>query len=120
MTLAGSAPCQHGLTLTAGAAASWNLAKEYRTFTFKCGVPQGILPTAPICFIVLGDGRELYKSPPQTSLNDPISNSLSIKGITTLTLKVESTLPTPGLWADPAPSQITHGFYTRPVHFKCQ
>ena len=43
--------------LPAGATASWNLAKEYRTFTFKCGVPQGILPTAPIRFIVLADGR---------------------------------------------------------------
>jgi regulation of enolase protein 1 (concanavalin A-like superfamily) len=105
MTLSGAgAPCQHGLTLTAGATASWNLAKEYRTFTFKCGVPQGILPTAPIRFIVLADGKELYKSPPRTSLDDPVSTSLSVKGIATLTLKVESvaTLPTPGLWADPA------------------
>ncbi|MDB5318663.1 MAG: hypothetical protein JWN40_294 [Phycisphaerales bacterium] len=105
MNLAG-APCQHGLTLTAGGAATWNLAGRYRTFTFKCGVPQGILPTAPIRFIVLADGKELYKSRPQTSLDDPCSSSLSVKVITTLTLKVESTtpnpLPTPGLWADPA------------------
>jgi regulation of enolase protein 1 (concanavalin A-like superfamily) len=104
MTLAGSVPAQHGLTLSAGATASWNLGKQYRTFTFKCGIPNGILPTAPIRFIVLADGKELYKSPPQTSLDDPLSASLSVKGISTLTLKVESAmpLPTPGLWADPA------------------
>lgn len=104
MTLANSAPAQHGLALTAGATASWNLARQYRTFTFKCGVPQGILPTAPVRFIVLGDGKELYRSRPQTSLDDALSASLSVKGISTLTLKVEATmpLPTPGLWADPA------------------
>jgi regulation of enolase protein 1 (concanavalin A-like superfamily) len=105
MTLAG-VPCEHGFALTAGSAATWNLAGKYRTFTFKCGVPPGVLPTAPNRFIVLADGKELYKSRPQTGLDEPLSASLSTKGITTLTLKVESTtanpFPTPGLWADPA------------------
>jgi len=102
-TLAGTL-CEKGLTQTAGSSATWDLAGKYRTLTFKCGVPQNILPTAPVRFIVLADGKEVYKSHPRTSQDEPQAASLNIKDIKTLTLKIESTtsdpIPTPGLWAD--------------------
>ena len=102
----GGVPCERGLTLAAGASATWNLAGAYRTLTFKCGVPRGVLPTAPVRFIVLADGKELYKSPPRTSQDEPLAASVSVSDAKSLTLKVESTLspalPTPGLWGDVA------------------
>jgi hypothetical protein len=104
MNLAGT-PCSKGITLAAGASATWNLAGKYRTLSFKCGVPQGVLATAPVRFIALADGKEIYKSRPRTSLDQPLAASVSIKDAKTITLRVESTagdlLTTPGLWADP-------------------
>ena len=102
----GGIPCERGLTISAGSSATWNLAGAYRTLTFKCGVPRGVLPTAPVRFIVLSDGKELYKSPPRTSQDEPLAASVSVGDAKSLTLKVESTLspalPTPGLWGDVA------------------
>jgi hypothetical protein len=103
MNLAGTL-CSKGVTLAAGASATWNLDGKYRTLTFKCGVPQGALPTAPVRFIITADGKELYKSRTRTSLDQPLSASVSIKDAKTLTLKVESAagdlITTPGLWGD--------------------
>ena len=103
MTLAG-AVCEKGVTLSAGTSATWDLAGNYRALTFKCGVPQGVLATAPVRFIVLADGKELYKSRPRTSLDEALVASVSVKDAKTLTLKVESTggeaVTTPGLWGD--------------------
>src|SRR5205814_4818308 len=96
--------CEKGVTLAAGTSATWNLPGKYRTLSFKCGIPQGILPTAPVRFIVLADGKEVYKSRPRSSLDEPLAASISIKDAKTLTLKVESTAgqmaATPGLWGD--------------------
>ena len=68
--------------------------------------PRGVLPTAPVRFIVLSEGKELYKSPPRTSQDEPLAASVSVSGAKSLTLKVESTLSppllTPGLWGDVA------------------
>lgn len=104
MNLAGT-PCTRGIAIAAGASATWNLAGKYRTLSFKYGVPQGVLATAPVRFIVLADGKEVYKSRPRTSLDQPLAASVSLKDARTITLKVESTagelITTPGLWADP-------------------
>lgn len=104
MNLAGTLFAK-GITVAAGASATWNLAGKYRTLTFKCGVPKGVLATAPVRFIVLADGKEVYKSRPRTSLDQPLSASASIKDAKTITLKVEPTAgelqTTPGLWGDP-------------------
>jgi hypothetical protein len=105
MTIAGVTAAR-GLTLPAGASASWDVAGAYRTLTFKCGVPAGVLATAPVRFVVLADGKEVYRSKPRTSLDQPLTASVPLKDVKTLTLKTESTspdpLPTPGLWQDPS------------------
>jgi hypothetical protein len=107
ITLSGAAPGNPILLRTA-CAATWDLNKEYRLLTFKAGVPDTVAPTALVRFIILGDGKPLYKSPPRASTDGPIAASVVLKDVTTLTLKLESTstdagavaIPTPGIWAD--------------------
>ena len=52
------------------------------------------------------DGKELYRSKPRTSLDEALAASVSLKGVKSLTLSVESTAgdaaPAPGVWADAA------------------
>ena len=99
-------PCGRCLTLPAGATATWNLDAAYRTLSFACGLPKGVLPTVPVRFIVLADGHQIFRSPPRTSHDPPLAASVSVKGVKTLTLTIESTaqvaLDTPCVWADPA------------------
>jgi hypothetical protein len=97
------------IALRAACSASWNLNQEYRLLTFKAGVPENIAPTAPVRFVVIGDGKPLYKSPPRTSLDAPIAGSVAVKNVKILTLQMEPTtvsdpsvmpIPIPGLWSD--------------------
>jgi hypothetical protein len=97
---------ERAITLTAGSAATWRLDGKYRALTLTCGVPASVLPTTPVRFVVLADGKELFHTPPRTSLSDPLAASLNVTGVKSLTLRVESTspdpLPTPGVWVDPS------------------
>ena len=55
--------------------------------------------------VVLGDGKELYRSEPRTSLDEAANISLNLSGVRALVLRVESpgdvSLPAAALWADP-------------------
>jgi hypothetical protein len=97
---------ERGVALTAGSSATWSLDGKYRALTLTCGVPAGVLPTTPVRFVVLADGKKLFRTPPRTSLSDPLTASLNVTGVKSLTLRVESTspdpLPTPGVWLDPS------------------
>jgi hypothetical protein len=94
------------ITLPAGASATWALNGRYRTFTATCAVPAGVLPTVPVRFVVLADGKELFRSPPRTSLDSPVGVAATVNGAETLILRVESTapgpFPVPGTWIDAA------------------
>ena len=102
------ASSNHPILLRAACAATWQLNKDYRLLTVKAAVPDTIAPTALVRFIVLGDGKILYRSPPRASTDPPFSTSVPLKDLTTLTLKLESTsadsgapsIPTPGVWSD--------------------
>jgi hypothetical protein len=69
-------------------------------------VPAGVLPTVPVRFVVLADGKELFRSPPRTSLDSPVGVAATVNGAETLILRVESTapgpFPVPGTWIDAA------------------
>jgi hypothetical protein len=96
---------EHAVALAPGCSATWNLAGGYRTFVFTPGVVRGAPHTASVGFTVVGDGKELYKSPPQTSLDAARLSSVSVKGVRVLMLKVESPdkrAVTPGVFANPA------------------
>jgi hypothetical protein len=95
---------EHAIALAPGASATWNLAGGYRTFSFVAGVPRGASHTARLRFTLLADGKEVFKSPPQTSLDTPRVTAVNVKRVQSLTLKVESldkAATTPGLFANP-------------------
>jgi hypothetical protein len=96
-------PVERAIVLSAGATATWDLARQYRLLTFKAGVADGVLPTVPVRFIVLVDGKETWKSKPRTSLDEPLAAVVNIAGASELSLKVESTagdaISVPGIWA---------------------
>jgi len=102
----GGVPAQGGIALTAGGAATWRLDGKYRALTLTCGVPAGVLPTVPVRFVVVGDGKDLFRTSPRTSLSDPLAASLNVIGVKSLTLRVESTAPDPlpvrGVWGEAA------------------
>ncbi|MFI5378395.1 MAG: NPCBM/NEW2 domain-containing protein [Tepidisphaerales bacterium] len=104
LVLAGQ-PAEHGLGLAAGTSVSYQLDGAYRLAMAKLGVPEGVLPTAAVRFVVLGDDRELYRSPVMTSLSDPATLALTVSGVKTLTFRVDpapGSLGGAGLVADPA------------------
>ncbi len=102
----GDQPCQHGIGAAAGASLLYDLDGGYKTFTARAGVPHGVLPMAPVRFVVLGDGKELYRSPDRTSLDEPVGFSVAVSGVKSLELKVECPssidMGGGGLWAEPA------------------
>ncbi len=101
----GGAPVESGMTLSAGSSATWDLGRAYHLLTFRAGVPSGVAPTVPVRFIVLADGKELFRSKPRTSLDEPLSGTIELNGVKELTLKVDPATPEtaalaiPGLWA---------------------
>ncbi|MGA2496841.1 MAG: NPCBM/NEW2 domain-containing protein [Tepidisphaeraceae bacterium] len=104
MVLAGQ-PAEHGLGLAAGTSVSYRLDGVYRLAMAKLGVPEGIVPTAAVRFVVTGDDRELYRGPVMTSLSDPAPVALTVIGIKTLSFRVEPAAGSfggAGLVADPA------------------
>lgn len=69
---------QRAITLSGGAAVSYALAGRYALFTCRAAVPASVPPLARARFVVLVDGRELYRSPEQTSIDDPLALSVSV------------------------------------------
>jgi hypothetical protein len=106
MTLSNTTPT-HPILLRSACAAHWDVNRQYRLLTFQAGVPDAIAPTAMVRFVVLGDGKPLYKSPPRASTDAPLAASVALKDVKILTLALESTssdggaaaIPTPGLWS---------------------
>jgi hypothetical protein len=74
-------------------------------FVCRAGIPDGVLPTVALSMVVFADGKELYRSEPRTSMDDPANLLLILSGAKTLTLKIESAgnvaLPAAALWGDP-------------------
>jgi hypothetical protein len=90
------------LTLASGAELTYTLDGRYRSLIATLGVPTGLLPYAPARFILVADGQEIFRSPPLTSIDDPLRIAVSLVGKSKLTLHLESTSPHgQGLLADP-------------------
>jgi NPCBM/NEW2 domain len=99
-------PISHGLGTSAGTSITYTLDGQYRTFICQGGVPAGLAPSAKVQFLVTGDGKDLFRSPPRTSVDKPLAIVLSVKGMRTLVLQIRSDasadLGAHGLWAEPA------------------
>ncbi|MBV8780837.1 MAG: NPCBM/NEW2 domain-containing protein, partial [Phycisphaerae bacterium] len=93
-----------GIGQSPGAAISWHLDGKFRSFIAHAGVPLTVLPGTSTQFVVIADGKEVFRSRPLTSIDDPVPVSVKLNGVRMLTLRVESS-PTshavPGIWADP-------------------
>ena len=102
MNLAGTL-CTRGITLASGGSSTSESRRKIPHPELQMRRSPPLPPPRPV--IVLADGRKVYKSRPRTSLDQPLTASVSIKDARTITLKVESTAgelqTTPGLWADP-------------------
>jgi regulation of enolase protein 1 (concanavalin A-like superfamily) len=104
--LLGGRSCSHGIGLNAGSSVSYDLSGAYRILVLRAGIPEGILPTSAVRFIVRGDGREIYRSSPRTSLDEPLAATLNVGGVKVLSLSVEAVddlaVGASGLFGDPA------------------
>ena len=104
VTLNGQA-CERGIFCQAGASLTFDLGGKYKMLVGRVGVADGVLPTTAVRVVVLGDGKELYRSEPRTSLDEAANISLNLSGVRALVLRVESpgdvSLPAAALWADP-------------------
>jgi hypothetical protein len=97
---------KRGLGLMSGAAATFALDGQYKSLLVTVGVPAAMLPTGSVHFVAIADGREVFRSPPMTSLSDGLPVSLKLDKVNALTLKVEhaggnALIATPGVWGDP-------------------
>ena len=72
----------------------------------RVGVPARILPAVGVRFVVVGDGRELLRSAPMTSLDEPVELTVQIAKVRRLGLRVEAVdapeAGAAGYWSDPA------------------
>lgn len=90
--------------MRAGTALYFDLAGKYRHFHARPRLAEGVLPTFGFRFIVSADGKELYRSPRQTTLDDAPGISLDIAGVRSLSLRAEPdgkpAICAPVEWAD--------------------
>lgn len=96
---------RRAIGLASGATVTFNLDGKYRNLLCSAGVPAMLLPTASVQFVALADGKEIYRSPSRTSVDDALAISVKVTNVKTLMLKVEpakgeSGIPLPGVWAD--------------------
>jgi hypothetical protein len=102
----GGQRCERGIGLSAGTSVSYDLGGEYRALMLRLGVPDGVLPAGGVRFTIKADGKDVYLSPERTSLDEPLSVTLSIVNVKTLELLLQSAsagkLGGCGLIGDPA------------------
>lgn len=101
----GGQPCDRGILCQAGASLRFDLDGNYKVFLARAGVPDSVLPTLAVRWLILADGKEIYRSKPLTSLDDPVNVSVNVAGVKSLVLRIESVgevhLPVSALWGEP-------------------
>lgn len=74
-------------TPTRPSAYAWNLDRKWKTFTAQAGMADG--NDGSVVFVVLGDGRELWRSATVKALG-VVPVSVSVEGVKSLELRVEN------------------------------
>lgn len=99
------AECDRGLGMAGGASITYSLDGKYRSFLASVGVPAELVPMVQIRFIATADGKEVFRSPEMSSLDDAMNVSISLDGVKNLTLQVEGASAVPlggcGVWGEP-------------------
>jgi hypothetical protein len=95
-----------GISQTSGTALTFSLPEPRRALIARAGIPLDLPPYAKVQFVVVADGREAYRSPFVTSVDDAVFVNVPLAGVKQITLKVESNLRGDlgaiGLWGDVA------------------
>ena len=104
-----SLPEEPAILLAGGSAISFELDGQYKRLLCSAGVPSELLPTSAVRFVVLSDGKEIWRSGSVTSIDDPLSVALNVSGAKSLMLRVDPA--TAGVPAAP-------GVFTAPVLVK--
>jgi hypothetical protein len=95
----------HGIGQRPGVSLTWDVAGKYKSMIAEAGVPLGLVPMQRIQFVVLTDGKEVFRSPPKSSIDYPTAIGVNLTDVKTLTFRVEGADPlapgAAGLWADP-------------------
>ncbi len=72
--------------------ARYQLEGKYQTFAADAGIQENMIkdPSSPVTFRVLGDGRELWKSPPLQKRGESAEVSVDVRGVKELRLEASS------------------------------
>lgn len=96
---------EQGVVAPAGAVLTYRLPAGCRLFSALIGVPDRLPERAAVRFVLIADGKEIFRSPVLTSRQPPLPISVRLETPGTLTLRVENAQETPlsafGLWANP-------------------
>ncbi len=97
--------CDRGVSLSNGSSVTYDLDGQYKTLVCVAGVPVEVMPNVSAVFVAESEGKEIFRSPPRNSTQDPLPVSIDTSKLKTITLRVEtekdSNIPVVGLWGDP-------------------
>lgn len=98
-------PIETGLSSAGNAELNFTLDRPYRALICTSGVAAEMSPLLRGELVILGDGRELYRSPPMTAADPARQIGVPLKGVRTLTLVIQPSGDHPiapaAIWADP-------------------
>lgn len=86
----GEPPPRGSVGVRAGVRLVYELDAKQRGFSARVGVPEGVAGGSRLRFVVVGDGKELYKSEAMTAMDLPASVTVPLAGIKRLELRVLS------------------------------
>jgi hypothetical protein len=96
---------ERGVSLSTGTSVSYDIEGRYNALISVAGVPAEVLPTTAVIFVIDVDGREAFRSPPRTSVQDPLPITVDTTNVKTVTLRVEpasgAALASIALFGDP-------------------
>lgn len=96
---------ENGVGSAGNAELSFTLDRPYRALICTSGVAGEMPPLLRGKLVILGDGRELYRSPPMTAADPARQIGVPLKGVRTLTLVIQPAgdhpLAPAAVWADP-------------------
>jgi len=93
------------LSVAGNMALDFAVGGRYQSLLVSGGIAPGQAPVLPGQLVILGDGEELYRSPPMTSAEAPREIAIPLSGVRTLTLLVQpidgQSLAPAGVWIEP-------------------
>jgi hypothetical protein len=98
-------PVERGIGMTTGTSLTYTLSGDYKIFCVRAGVPDVITQLARVRFIVMVDGKTVYRGSPASSADPAQEIGVPVHGAVTVTLRVENAGPSHlvplALWVNP-------------------